>query len=162
MHAIKTALRSGHNNNMSEFGSVGIGRSTANQRIEMIWCILALRSPDIQFGRDIFLSLVHNKMWNTYPIHLNCIRVCFLPVVQKHLNILKNGNHHKMRSNTRYESLQEFQLTCTICLCCMEEPMPYRGCSGQFRVLIKPFSGITRGDLYVIETLDDTRAVDAV
>ena len=62
MHAIKTALRSGHNNNMSEFGSVGIGRSTANQRIEMIWCILALRSPDIQFGRDIFLSLVHNKM----------------------------------------------------------------------------------------------------
>ena len=62
MHAIKIALRSGHNDNMSECGSVGIGRSATNQRIEMIWSILALRRPDIQFGRDIFLSLVHNKL----------------------------------------------------------------------------------------------------
>ena len=61
MHAIKIALRSGHNDNMSEFGSVSIGRSTANQRIEMIWSNLALRRPVIQFGIDIFLSLVHNK-----------------------------------------------------------------------------------------------------
>ena len=64
MHAIKIALRSGHNDNMSECGSVGIGigRSATNQRIEMIWSILALRRPVIQFGRDIFLSLVHNKL----------------------------------------------------------------------------------------------------
>ena len=62
MHAIKIALRSGHNDNMSEFGSVDIGRSTANQTIEIIWSILALRRPLIQFGRDIFFSVVHNKM----------------------------------------------------------------------------------------------------
>ena len=103
MHAIKIALRSGHSDNMSEFGSVGIGPSTANQRIEMIWSILALRRPVIQFGRDIFLSLVHNKMQNTDPIHLKCIRVCFLPVVQKHVDIFKKTwNHHRMLWNTRY------------------------------------------------------------
>ena len=63
MHAIKIALRSGHNDNMSEFGSVGIGRSTtANQRIEMVWSILTLRRPVIQFGRHIFPSLVHDNM----------------------------------------------------------------------------------------------------
>ena len=62
MHAIKIALRSGYNDNMSEFGSVGIGRSTANQRIETIWSILALRRTIIQFGRDNFFSVVHNKM----------------------------------------------------------------------------------------------------
>ena len=60
MHAIKIALRSGHNDNMSEIESVGIGRSTANQRIEMIRSNLALRRPVIQFGIYIFLSLVHN------------------------------------------------------------------------------------------------------
>ena len=64
MHVIKihVALRSGHNDNISEFGSAGIGRSTANQRIEMVWSILTLRRPFITFGRDIFLSLVHDKM----------------------------------------------------------------------------------------------------
>ena len=40
-----------------------------------------------------------------------------------------------------------------------KEPMPYRGCSEQFRVLIKQISGISKGDLYVIETPDHTRAV---
>ena len=43
-----------------------------------------------------------------------------------------------------------------------KEPMPYRDCSGQFIVLIKQFSGITRGDLYIIETPDHTRAVDGL
>ena len=33
---------------------------------------------------------------------------------------------------------------------------------GQFRVLIKQFSGITMGDLYVIETPDHNRAVDGL
>ena len=61
MHTIKKALRSGHNDNMSEFGSVGIGRSTVNQKIEMIWFNLALRRPVIQFGKNSFLSLAHNK-----------------------------------------------------------------------------------------------------
>ena len=43
-----------------------------------------------------------------------------------------------------------------------KEPMPSRGCSGRFRVLIKQFSGITRGDLYVIENPGHTRAVDGL
>ena len=33
---------------------------------------------------------------------------------------------------------------------------------GQYRVLIKQFSGITMGDLYVIETPDHNRAVDGL
>ena len=59
MHTIKIALRSGHNDNMS--GNVGIGRSTVNQKKEMIWSNLALRRPVIQFGKNSFLSLAHNK-----------------------------------------------------------------------------------------------------
>ena len=41
-----------------------------------------------------------------------------------------------------------------------KSPLPYRGCSELFKVLIKQILGITRGDLYVIETPDHTRAAD--
>ena len=57
MHAIIIAQRSGHNDNMSEFGSVGIGRSNANQRIEMVWSIRYYAKASSYSIRETYLSL---------------------------------------------------------------------------------------------------------
>ena len=55
VQAIQFAPRLGHNDDMSGFRSVGIGRSTANQRIEMLWAIL--RRTMTQYRRNIFFRL---------------------------------------------------------------------------------------------------------
>lgn len=76
IHAIRITLRLGHQDNMPGYRSVSIGRSTANQRIEMLWSIL--RRYFTQFWCNIFHDLVQNNLLNnTDPIHLECVRLCF-------------------------------------------------------------------------------------
>ena len=76
VQVIQIALRLGHNDDMSGFRSVGIGCSTANQRIEILWAIL--RCTVTQYWRNMFISLVNDNLLNNIdPIHLECIRLCF-------------------------------------------------------------------------------------
>ena len=182
IHAIQIALRLGHRDNMSGYRSVSIGRSTANQWIEMLWSIL--RRTVTQFWRNVFLSLVHdNILNNTDPINLECIRLCFLPVVQRHLDTFKDTwNHHRMRSNRRIDMMSAipdnlynmplrygtidyaFPLPCTIdelngIQDTRAEPMPFRGCSEEFLFLIEQLVGINRGDLDVIETPEQAKTM---
>ena len=175
VQAIQITLRLGHNDDMSGFRSVGIGRSTANQRIEMLWAIL--RRTVTQYWRNMFISLVNdNLLNNTDPIHLECIRLCFLPVVQRHLDIFTDTwNHHRMRSNRTHGVLTgipnnlyhmpflygtvdyAYPLPCTIdelneMQNARTEAMPFRGCSEEFLTLIERLAGINRFDLDVIDT----------
>ena len=69
VQAIQIAPRLGHNDDMSGFRSVGIGRSMANQWIEMLWAIS--RRTMTQYRRNMFISLINdNLLHNTDPIHL--------------------------------------------------------------------------------------------
>ena len=72
---------------------------------DVIWSIL--RRTVTKLWWNVFISLVHDNMLNrTDPIHLECIRLCFLPVVQCHLDTLKDTwNHHRMRANRRNDKL---------------------------------------------------------
>ena len=56
---------------------------------------------------NVFLSLVHDNVLNrTDPIHLECICLSFLRVVQCHLDTFKDTwNHHRMRANRRNDKL---------------------------------------------------------
>lgn len=77
IHRIQIALRFRHNDHMAGVNSVSVGRSTANQRIEMLWSFL-MRNFTI-FWRNLFNSLVEDGILsNTDPLHLECVRFCFL------------------------------------------------------------------------------------
>ena len=131
---------------------------------------------------DVFLSLVHDNMLNrTDPIHLECIRLCFLPVAQCRLDPFKDTwNHHRMRANRRNDKLSAipnnlynmslrygiidyaFPLPSTIdelsgIQDTRVEPVPLRGCSEEFLFLIEQLEGINKGDLDVIETPEQAR-----
>ena len=79
-------------------------RSTATW-VDVIWSIL--RHTVTKLWWNVFLSLVHDNMLNrTDPIHLECIRLCFLPMVQCRLDTFKDTwNHHRMRANRRNDKL---------------------------------------------------------
>ena len=133
---------------------------------------------------NVFLSLVHDNMLNrTDPIHLECIRLCFLPVVQCHLDTFKDTwNHHRMRANRRNDKLSAilnnlynmslrygiidyaFPLPSTIDELSdnqdtRAESVPFRGCSKEFLFLIEQLEGNNKGDLDVRETLKQAKTM---
>ena len=88
--------------------------------VDVIWSIL--RRTVTKLWWDVFLSLVHDNMLNrTDPIHLECIRLCFLPVVQCHLDPFKDTwNHHRMRANRRNDKCPPYLTIFIIYPCVME------------------------------------------
>ena len=97
--------------------SASIGRNPG----DVIWSIL--RHTVTKLGWNVFLSLVHENMLNRIdPIHLECIRLCFLPMVQCHLDTFKDTwNHHRMRVNRRNDKLSAIPNNLFIlCPCVME------------------------------------------
>ena len=118
---------------------------------------------------------------STDPIYLECIRLCFLPVVQCHLGAFKDTwNHHRMRANRRNDMLSAipnnfyymslcygtidyaFPLPCTIdelkgIQDTRAEPLLFRGCSEEFLFLIEQLEGINNGDLDVIDTPEQSK-----
>ena len=100
---IQIALRMNDNDSHSGFASFSKGRSTSNQRIEMIWSIL--KRPFTQFWRNFFKDMVdENLLDNTDPIHIQCIRFCFLGVIQRYLDSFRrHWNSHRLRSQRHSE-----------------------------------------------------------
>ena len=100
---IHIALRMRHSDSMSGFNSCSTGRSTANQRIEMLWSIL--RRGFTSFWRNLFKDMVDEGLLdNTDPLHLECVLLCFLPAIQKHLDLfLECWNGHRIRSQRNNE-----------------------------------------------------------
>ena len=100
---IQITLRSFHSDSMKGENSVSIGRSTANQRIEMIWSFLKRHFTN--FWRNIFKDMIdQNVLNNTDIVHLECIRFCFLRLIQQHLDSFRQDwNLHRIRSQRRGE-----------------------------------------------------------
>ena len=118
---------------------------------------------------------------STDPIYFECIRLCFLSVVQCHLGAFKDTwNHHRMRANRRNDMLSAipnnfyymslcygtidyaFPLPCTIdelkgIQDTRAEPLLFRGCSEEFLFLIEQLEGINNGDLDVIDTPEQSK-----
>lgn len=101
IHRIQMGLRFPHVDNMSGINSVTIGRSTANQRIEMMWSFLMPRFT--LFWKGLFTSLIEEgHLNNADPFHLECVRFCFLPIIQRHLDEFREvWNTHRIRAQRR-------------------------------------------------------------
>lgn len=100
---IQISLRSSHDDEVAGQMSYSVGRSTINQRIEMLWSFL-MRSFT-SYWRNLFKDLVDGgQLHNTDPVYLECIRFCFMPIIQHHLNtFLINWNSHRIRSQRQVE-----------------------------------------------------------
>ena len=101
---IQVALRSYHTDNMSGRKSFSVGRSTANQRIEMLWSFL--KRHFTQYWRNILKDMIDSGDFdNTDMIHLECTRFCFfLSLIQKQLDSFQmNWNIHRIRSQRHGE-----------------------------------------------------------
>ena len=88
-----------HGDRMAGENSVSIGRSTANQRIEMLWSFL-MRDFTL-FWKGLFIDLINDGILNNadFFFHLECLRFVFLPIVQDHLDRFKEmWNTHRIRT----------------------------------------------------------------
>ena len=179
---IQVALRIQHTDGMSGYRSYACGRSTANQRIEMLWSFL--KRHFTQFWRNVFIGLVQdNRLDNTDHIHLEAIRFCFLPVIQKHLDVFKQTwNAHRIRSQRHsqvnfgspdlmfYQPLvhasfdRSFPLPCPVAVLddisrVFTDAMPFRGCSDEFIRLVELLSNKRRSDFAVATNVYEAKVL---
>ncbi|XP_052073587.1 uncharacterized protein LOC127711545 [Mytilus californianus] len=100
---IQIALRSSHGDEVAGHRSFSVGRSTSNQRIEMLWSFLMRYFTS--YWRNLFIDIVDSgQLHNADPIHLECIRFCFMPIIQHHLNtFLISWNSHRIRPQRQIE-----------------------------------------------------------
>ena len=100
---IHIALRMYHSDCMAGVNSFSYGRSTGNQRIEMLWAIL--KKYFTSFWRNFFRDMIdENTFDNDDPLHVQCLLLCFLPVIQRHLDTFTHSwNNHRIRSQRNVE-----------------------------------------------------------
>ena len=79
------------------------GSSTNNQRIERLWG--SLRLHVIDFWRDLFRDMRDSGLFSEAdPVHIESIRFCFLPTIQKQLEMFTQiWNTHRIRSQRHLE-----------------------------------------------------------
>ncbi|KAK3084887.1 hypothetical protein FSP39_020804 [Pinctada imbricata] len=97
-------IRTFHSDRLAGNNSFMTGRSTANQRIEMIWSFLTKHFT--QYWRNLFKDLIDVGLLNTAdPEEIELIRFCFKSPMQKHLDAFKDyWNSHRIRSQRDVES----------------------------------------------------------
>ncbi|CAC5372184.1 unnamed protein product [Mytilus coruscus] len=95
---IQMALRSFHNGDVAGCRSFTVGKSSANQRIEMLWSFLMLHFT--VFWRNVFKDMIDaGQLDNTDRTHMECVRFCFLPMIQRHLDTFRiTWNSHRIRN----------------------------------------------------------------
>lgn len=101
---IQTALRFNHGDSMSGPSSFLYGRSTSNQRIERLWDTLSNNCTF--FWKNLFKDLREIGRFHDHdPIHVECLRFCFLGLIQSDLDeFVQAWNHHRIRLQPQNES----------------------------------------------------------
>lgn len=152
---IHTTLRSCHGDSMAGNKSFLTGRSTANQRVEQLWGTVSKNLT--HFWRNLFKDLIDEGLLNNAdPLHIECVRFCFLGLIQDRLDIFRQTwNSHRIRSQRNvdvscgvpnvlfyqpilYDAADYlFPLPCNMATVEMisevySEPVPLRGCSEEF------------------------------
>ena len=97
LSGIQPYLRHNHNDSLAGDKSFMYGRSTANQRIEAFWG--QLRKSSIQFWMNFFKDMIDEGIYdNSNDIHIDCIRYCFMDLIQNVLGkTCFEWNHHRIR-----------------------------------------------------------------
>jgi len=94
---IQPYLRDGHSDSLAREKSFMHGKSTSNQRIERFWG--HVRKNCAQFWMNLFKNMIDRQLFdNSNPIHIDCIRYCFMDLIQQDLNkVVKEWNLHPIR-----------------------------------------------------------------
>lgn len=97
VHRMHVALRWFHRDGYARENSFQYGRSTSNQRIEGWWS--QLRRISTNSWINIFKDLRDRGLFdNSDPVQVECLRFCFLPLIQKQLDsITIQWNQHRIR-----------------------------------------------------------------
>ena len=100
---LQILFRSHHRDAMQGEKSFQTGTSTSNQRIEMLWSFLMKNFTS--FWRNLFKDLRDNGLFsNSNAFNVNCLRFCFLPLIQHRLDVFKSmWNNHRIRSQRHTE-----------------------------------------------------------
>ncbi|CAC5367782.1 unnamed protein product [Mytilus coruscus] len=172
------ALRYNHNDRQSGTNSFITGRSTSNQRIERLWD--SLSAWCIQFWRHLFRHMRdHGILRETDPVHIESLRFCFMPLIQKQLdNFVHIWNLHRIRSQRNTETFSGIPnimfyqpetfgaQDCSVMLPCSIETIervsndlilryPEFGCRYEFMDVIEVLTGTMRHDFPFPNTVDD-------
>lgn len=177
---IQMTLRSFHNDSISGYNSFSVGRSTGNQRIEMIWSFLM--KGFTQYWRNKFKDMQDaNQLDNTNEIHIQCLRFSFLNVIQEHLDTYSQSwNLHRIRSQRNSESFTDipdvmffqplafgasdcwFDIPCHASI--LEdikrdytEEIPERGCAEEFLRAIEISLGMNRNQCPLATSPDEAK-----
>lgn len=175
IHKIQVALRFFHGDSMAGHKSISIGRSTANQRIEMLWSFLMRYMT--QFWRTFFSKMIDDGDFNNAdPIHIECARFCFFPLIKNHLQtFMEMWNSHRIRPQRQenedygvpnvmfYQPLLFGKTDCSFPLPCQLDvldvladhhtnPPLVRGSSEPFRNLVSALTQVPIEDFDVVNT----------
>ncbi|CAC5383263.1 unnamed protein product [Mytilus coruscus] len=167
MRDLQIALRLDHGDRMSGRKSFLVGPTTANQRIERLWGTLNMHFT--QFWRNVFAEMRDTGILNNHNhIDIECIRYCFLPIIQSQLqDCITSWNSHTVRAQRRNQLLtlpgkpdilyyqpelfgkvdQSFPLPCTDQAISELENMfterfPFRGCFANFIEVVNLLTGL--------------------
>ncbi|VDI15215.1 Hypothetical predicted protein [Mytilus galloprovincialis] len=183
IRSIQIALRAVHNDNMSGYRSFSEGRSTGNQRIEMLWSFLCPYFTT--FWRNMFKDMIDNgELNNTNPVHLECVRFCFLPVIQQHLDIFSKicgiviefGHNVKLiktmasrmlcTTSHYFMTLSTIPMTYHVTKVIFDDitrlytkPMLPRGCSEEFCQFIQQITSVNLDDFNVVDTPQEAKTL---
>ena len=138
----------------------------------MIWSFL--RKHFTQFWRNLFKDMVDTGLLNNADfVHLECLRFCFFPLIQKHLLSFKQAwNLHRIRSQRQRDITSgvpdvlfhqplvygtrdySFRIPCDMSVLedikmFYTDANPARGCSEEFVELVELLSGQGGADLLV-------------
>ena len=101
VEALHLFLRSTHDDEDVGFGCFSIGRSTSNQRIEAYWSHLIKESPG--WWRNFFTGLRDlNLFIDSDPVHVECIRFCFMDLLRKELDTIAELWNQHIISSSKY------------------------------------------------------------
>ena len=101
---IQRFLRSGCEDAFSGDKSFLYGKSVSNQRIEAWWSFL--KKSNAGWWIDFFKDMRDEGIFcDDDPIHLECLRFCFMPLIRGELNkVATHWNLHKIRPSHNVES----------------------------------------------------------
>lgn len=103
IHRLQVALRWHHGDGRAKENSFQYGRSTANQRIECMWS--QLRRMSMTYWINLFKDFRDQGIFdNSNQIQVECVRFCFLALIQKELDsIVLQWNQHRIRQQRQNE-----------------------------------------------------------